>query len=474
MRKILVLVCLMVMMGLWASEGVLLELKPSIDGKVSEYRVVKDLSPNLETRTLLKNSRDIGDANYCIQYDVDNWVYYCPRLTTDTMTVRFVSPMRCSVVAFTWISYCGTTGTVDSLVNVFVAEPNPSVDFSTYDGYEECSASTPSPLGTILWSGTSTCPDNMVWDTVNVPSTYIDPISNTFFCGWVAGADSEAMLCENPAYDGNPINVHSYRYNTSIDSWYAYYYTSGPDKLVIGMRAYVYCYCPRFLIVDPEELPYSYDTTARTVNIYGYDSYWIGFEEMVLHYSVNGGPEDTLVSTTPIEGDSTEGIWQLNIPGVIVGDTVDCYVVGKTYDALYDTTPTHTYTILQGTPGHFLYVDNDYTLSSALPGSYPADVWDYDVYGAPDSSVICFYANETDPIGKTIIWRDCGCTALGRGAHYGLGYYDAQFPSVSLYYSDSTWIKLLLDNGGRFWLSDQDQGYGLGICPSYGQQSVPE
>ncbi|MCK4527809.1 hypothetical protein KAW18_10600, partial [candidate division WOR-3 bacterium] len=278
------------------------------------------------------------------------------------------------------------------------------------------------------------------------------------------------------------IDIHSYQFNAdafAADSgaWFCYYYTGDDEALQFGIRAYVmWIPPPPEPHVEAEELPYSYDTTARTVNVYGED--WdpdsCGIVEMILTYSVNGGPEDTIVFSTPIDGDSTQGIWQIDIPGVNVSDTVDYYVVGRNVHNLTDTTPTYTYTILQGTPGHFLYVDNDYTLSSALPGSYPVDVWDYDAYGAPDSSVICFYANETDPIGKTIIWRDWGCLDLGRGANYGLGYYDAQFPSVSLYYSDSTWIKLLLDNCGRFWLSDQDQGYGLGICPNYGQQSVPE
>ena len=473
MRKYLALVCLMVVVDLWASEGVLLELKPSIDGRVSEYRVVKDLPSKPESSILQKGSRDINDANYCIQYDSENWTYYCPRPCEDSMVVRFVPPERCSLVAFTWIGYNDATGATGQPVGVFAAMANPSEDYSTYPGVNEYhTAPLVHPLGNILWSGTTSAPGNMVWDTVNIdPGVYVG--DSTFFCGYSGINPTDTIACLAESWIPMPavIDVHSYQFNGdafAVDSgaWFCYYYTGDDEALQFGIRAYIRT-IPIFYIVRAEELPYSYNTAARTVNIYG-KYFLVGIEEMTLHYSVNGGPEDTLVSTTPIEGDSTEGIWQLNIPGVSVGDTVDYYVVGKTYNALYDTTPTYTYTILAGTPGHFLYVDNDNHTYDPLPSQYGEimDVWDYDVYGAPDSSVLCFYTTGNDT-QMTVVWRDWGCTALGRGANYGLG-------GDGILHPDSAWIKLLLDNGGHFWLSDEDQGYGLGICPNYGQQSVPE
>ncbi|MCK4422217.1 T9SS type A sorting domain-containing protein [candidate division WOR-3 bacterium] len=479
MRKILVLVCFMVMMGLWASEGVLLELKPSIDGRVSEYRVVKDLPSKPESSILQKGSRDINDANYCIQYDSENWTYYCPRPCEDSMVVRFVPPERCSLVAFTWIGYNDATGATGQPVGVFAAMANPSEDYSTYPGVNEYhTAPLVHPLGNILWSGMTSAPGNMVWDTVNVdPGVYVG--DSTFFCGYSGINPTDTIACLAESWIPMPavIDIHTYQFNAdafAADSgaWFCYYYTGDDEALQFGIRAYVYVIPPPPRpIVRAEELPYSYDTTARTVNVYGRD--WdpdsCGIVEMILTYSVNGGPEDTLVSTTPVEGDSTEGIWQLNIPGVNVSDTIDYYVIGRNVCNLTDTTPTYTYTILQGTPGHFLYVDNDNHTYDPLPSQYGEimDVWDYDVYGAPDSSVLCFYANGINDTSKTIIWRDWGCLDLGQGANYGLG-------GDGILHPDSAWIKLLLDNGGHFWLSDEDQGYGLGICPNYGQQSVPE
>ncbi len=480
MRKILV--CLMVVMGLWASEGVLLELKPSIDGRVSEYRVVKSPLPNQKSLILQKGSRDINDANYCIKYDSENWVYYVPRPCEDSMVVRFVPPVNCSLVAFTWIGYNDQTGATGQPVGVFAAMANPSEDYSTYPGVEEYhTAPLVHPLGNILWSGMTSAPGNMVWDTVNIDPG-VEVWDSTFFCGYSGINNTDTIACLAESWIPMPavIDIHSYQFNAdafAVDSgaWFCYYRTADDEALAFGIRAYIKAYEDIPPVVRAEELPYSYTTGARTVYIYGYD-YSLdscAVVRMDLHYSINGGSWDTVSSTVPVSGTVEEGIWRIDIPAVNVGDTVDYYVVGWDCDistpALSCTTATYTYTILQGTPGHFLYVDNDYTLSSALPDHYQdiIDVWDYETYGAPDSSVICFYANGISDTSMTVVWRDWRCFALGPGADYGLG-------GDGILHPDSAWIKLLLDNNGHFWLSDQDQGYGFGICrPHYGQQSVP-
>ncbi|MCK4421094.1 hypothetical protein KAW48_04775, partial [candidate division WOR-3 bacterium] len=482
MRKFFALVCFMVMVGLWASEGVLLELKPSIDGKVSEYRVVKDLPTKSESHILQKGSRHIDSANYTIQYDSENWVYYVPRPCEDSMVVRFVPPVNCFLVAFTWIGYNDQTGATGQPVGVFAAMANPSEDYSTYPGVDEYhTAPLVHPLGNILWSGTTSAPGNMVWDTVNIdPGVYVG--DSTFFCGYSGINPTDTIACLAESWIPMPavIDVHSYQFNAdafAVDSgaWFCYYYTGDDEALQFGIRAYIRTGdgdSPP--VIRAEELPYSYNTGARTVNIYGQDFSpdSCAVVRVDLHYSINSGSWDTLVSTVPVSGTVEEGIWQIDIPGVNVGDTVDYYVVGWDCDIstplLSDTTPTYTYTILAGTPGHFLYVDNDYTNATALPDLYLdiIDVWDHGTYGSPDSSVLCFYANGVGDTSKTVVWRDWGCTALGRGANYGLG-------GDGILHPDSAWIKLLLDNGGHFWLSDEDQGYGLGICPNYLQQSVP-
>jgi len=104
MRKLLLLL-LVVAVGLWAAKGALLELRPSVGNAPSEYRLVKT-PMNLHTR----GSKAIGDANYIIQYDSENWAYYLPRPAEDTFAVWFQPPAKCSLVAFIWMSYCTQTG----------------------------------------------------------------------------------------------------------------------------------------------------------------------------------------------------------------------------------------------------------------------------------------------------------------------------------------------------------------------------
>jgi hypothetical protein len=454
----------LISISLFSSSDVLLELKPAVGSSPSEYRIVKSLPGKSEAKSIKGETKDINDANYVIHYDNENWAYYCPRPAEDTFAVRFVPPIRCSLVAFTWIGYNTETGAVGAPVDVFTHMGNPLVDYSTYPGIEEYDGTELSPLGRLLWSGTSSAPPNLVWDTVNIDPA-IAVLDSTFFCGYsgVNVLDTIACLCESWSPMPNPIDVHTYQFNADgaggSGGWFAYYYTSQNRALHAGIRAYVKYIPPPHSYIKPEALPNSYDTSNRTLNIYGYDfgPDSSGIERIILNYSVNGGPWYQDTSTSPVSGTIANGIWQIDIPSVNVWDTVDYYVIGENIRNFADTSEIYTYIIKTGTLGNFLYIKNDNDPADILPEFYldTCDVWDVEEYGIPDSSVLTFY--------NTIVWRDWGCLSLGRGVNYGAG----------IYHSDSSWIKMVLYNGGNFWLSDQDMGYGLGICPGYGQQGVP-
>jgi len=461
------IVSLFLITGLCASHGLLLELEPTVPGVPSKARVVEsfDLEP-------IRESHD--SANYIIQYEYENYVYYFPYGEEDSIVVWFEPPSRCTLCAIRTYWYANWTDEYE--YDLTVAFTAPGTQLTDWEGFDT-GITGPSPTGTVLWHKVDTSPPAAGgWDMVDIPWSEVPDVVDSSFIVKIGhmGTDSFATLGDEAR---EPPPNHSLIYSNPSwipgipTGWYSHYYAA------LAIRAYVRAYHPPLFIVIPEELPYSYDTTARAVNVLA--SYFSpngdSVTKVTLHYSTNGGPEDSVVSTTPAAGSSSYGIWQMDIPGINVADTVDYYVIGKTSDGLYDTSNTFAYTILAGTPGHFLYMINDNDPADILPEYYIdiVDVWDAGVYGDPDSSVLCFYANGTGDTSKTIVWRDWGCTALGRGSNYGLGGYDEDFPAVSLLHSDSSWIKLLLDNNGHFWLSDQDQGYGLGICPDYGQHGVP-
>jgi hypothetical protein len=457
---------------LLANSNLLLELKPAVGSSQSEYRIVKSLPGKSEAKSIKGETKGIGDANYVIQYD-NVWLggYYCPRPSEDTFAVRFVPPASCSLVAFTWIGYNTTTGAVGAPVGVFAKMYNPAADYSTFSGVCDYDGTELSPMGRLLFSAISSAPGNMVWDTVNIDPP-IEVWDSTFFCGYsgVNVLDTVACLCENLPYTGDPFDVHTYQFNEDgaggAGGWFAYYYTTcglAGTYMNAGIRAYVKAYENIKPNVVAENLPNSYDTGDRTVSIYGYD---FGPDSsavvvMELYYQVNGGGWSMISSNTPVTGTVGDGIWEIDIPGVGVGDVVEYYVVGKDWVDAADTAGIFTYEIKTGDSGDFLYVKNDDDPADILPEYWldDCDVWDVAAEGNyPDGSVLAFY--------NTVIWRDWGCLGLGPGANYGIGGYGVR-------HSDSTAIKTLLDNGGNFWLSDQDLGYGLGIIPYIGHGIIP-
>lgn len=476
MRKIL-LILLVAAVGLWAAQGTLLELKPAVGDAPSEYRVVKYPSLDLQTHGLMKGSKDIGQANYIMQYEVGDFKYYFPYGEDDSILVWFDPPAKCSVVAITNYWYW-TAGFSYDLTIAFSA---PGVSLTDYEGFGATATPGPSPTGTVLWHNVETSPAAEGWDTVNIPPLEVPDVSDSSFVVMIYGSlggatDSFATLGQEVR---EPPPNHSLIYSQPTwnppptKGWYSHYYAA------FGIRAYVKAYEDIKPIVKAEELPYSYDTGVRTVYVYCYDFTPAGgnIDSLHLHYSVNGGSDQVLKTPTLEDGTTLEGIWSFGIPAVGAGDTVDYYVIG--YDppdptVLADTSGPYTYEIMAGNPGHFLYVDNGYTLSEALPDHYTdiIDVWDFDAYGAPDSAVFAFYSTGNDT-QRTVIWRDWGCVAIGKSGGYGLYGYNAKFPNVDITRTCSTSVKKHLEAGGNFWLSDEDQGYGLGTCPSYEQVSVP-
>jgi len=460
MRKVLLL-ALVLAVSVWAAPGVLLELEPTVPGVPSKARIV--------------GSRGTADsANSVIQYEYENWTYYFPYGEEDSIVVWFEPPAKCTLCAIR--TYWYTNWTDEYEYDLTAAFTAPGTQLTDWQGFNTGNTG-PSPTGTVLWHKVDTSPPAAGgWDMVEIPWSEVPDVVDSSFIVKIGhmGTDSFATLGDEVR---EPPPNHSLVYSNPTwiagipIGWYSHYYAA------LGIRAYVKAYENVAPKVISEELPYTYYTGARPLYVYGFDfgPDSSGVVLMTLYYSVNGGTFQTLTTNTPVDGGIDEGIWEFDVPGVSVGDTVDYYVIGEDWLDAADTSGPFTYEILAGTPGHFLYMINDDDPADILPEYYTdiVDVWVPGAYGDPDSSVLCFYANGTSDTSKTIVWRDWGCLPLGPGSNYGLGGFDADFSAVSLLHSDSSWIKLLLDNGGHFWLSDEDQGYGLGICPDYGQQGVP-
>jgi len=430
-------------------------------GKVKSKDIRKDLLKHYEEE---KNARgvfywmlntDNGTANYVLTGIAD----------VDTFLNWFAPPAACTVLAYEVTNKANYGDPNQDEFTMFFATLDQGIDYATefpeYHGNGAPSsnygfATVVQSLDTFAW-GLDTL-WTITQDTLNPP---IDVGRDKFACGWVkARGDSSP----NPYIYANgspPYHTLMYRDRGHGYGWYSSWHC-------VRMRALVNFYGPLPIHADCEDLPDSYNQGSRTVKIHAIHysvSDSAGVEDIIIKYQLNSGSVNE-TSCILYSGDSTDGYWKGNIPGVFPGDTILYWSIATGYENIADTSPVFSYIIRQGDPGDFLYVDNDYTVSPILPDYYSdtIDVWDYSAYGPPDSSVICHYAYGSEFIGKSIVWRDWGCIALGDGENYGAG----------IYYSDSTWIKILLDNGGRFWLSDQDQGYGFGICPDWGQQGVPD
>ena len=458
MRKVLLILLLVVFVtSLPAAKAYLL---PSRNGEPSEI-------------VTLPGSKDaeVGRGVKGLMKVVDTWVYSPSTgggqsaLTgledCDTFLSWFVPPAACSVMKF-WVWISAYTDVTQDQTTIFLAELDQTLNYSgDWDEYHGTGKDPgPRPITSILWSKDTIAPPGYPGDVdtmVGICSDTFDIGTDKFGVGWTKAYGDSSPNPRIYADVGNPPPYYTLIHRGDITGvgdtlgWYSSWH-------FIITAAYVNFYENPPPIVSSERIPDSYDIGARTVNVYGTD-FGVpldlgGVETCVIEYQVNGGSVLS-VGAALYSGDSTDGFWAGDIPGVGAGDVVDYWVISTDYQGAADTSSVRSYEIAAGDPGDFLFVDNGYTVSGIIPGFYglvdTVDVWT----GDPDSSVYAFY--------NTVVIRDWGATYLGPGSDYGIG----------IYYSDSTWIKDLLDRGGNFWLSDQDEGYGLGICPDYGQYPVP-
>ncbi|MCK4322238.1 T9SS type A sorting domain-containing protein [candidate division WOR-3 bacterium] len=446
MRKFILFSIFIILLISYASSRVY--LLPSINGKKSEIIPVNS-SINLKETQDRKELINTKGAYQWLEYTGGGTSANLTGIEDiDTFLVWFDPPAACSVIKYevTNKAYC------DPNQNQFTMFLGSDVKISEdpYHGWVDVRIryviQTKDTFAYNLDTAWSIVEDSLI------------PIYNnrrkTFCVGWVKALGDSSP--NSYIYAGGSPPYHSLIHHDIGDDphWYFCWH-------FFRMRALVNFYeNPPPGTVKPENLPDTYNQGPRTVNIYATDqgvpADSSGIEELVIKFQVNIGSTEE-VTATFFSGDSTNGYWRAHLPGRLSGDTVKYWAVATDYQGRSDTSSVKSYIIREGNPGNFLFVDNDYTVSGILPDYWidTCDIWYYNSYGPPDSSVIAFY--------NTVVWRDWGCTALGRGADYGL----------DIYYSDSTWIKELLNRGGNFWLSDQDQGFGLGICPDYGQYGVP-
>lgn len=446
MRKVLLILLLVVFVtSLPAAKAYLL---PS-DGRPSKIVSLSrdvDVKASKGVLSWLEYT-DGGDPNFVLTGVAD----------VDTFMNWFAPAAACSLLAYEVTNMNNYTGAGSDNFIMFFATLDQGINYATaYDEYHGASASPgPPPIVSIVQATPATVlfADTLWTVTTDTLTTPIDNGLDVFGAGWVKPAAPEST--PNPYIYGNgsaPYHALMYREVGGVKGWYSSWHC-------VRVRALVNFYANPPPNAYPERLPDSYTTGARTVNIaaddFGVPEDSSGTETCVIEYQVNGGSVNQVFTTMiPGSGDSTDGLWNGDIPGVSAGDTVDYWVVTTDYQGAAATSLVYSYIIEQGDPGDFLFVDNGYTYG-VIPDFYglvdTVDVW----YGYPDASVIAFY--------NTVVIRDWGGTYLGAGVDFGAG----------ILHSDSAAIKDLLDRGGNFWLSDQDQGYSFGICPDYGQQDVP-
>ena len=442
-------------------------LLPSINGEPSEVIPLKSES-NVDVKTIQKNLlKNYDEMKF--KKGVDSW-FYSPStggglsaLTgledCDTFLSWFVPPARCSVMKF-WVWISAYSDTSQKYTTIFLAELDQTLNYSgDWDEYHgDGDVPGPRPITNILWSKDTIAPPGYPGDVDTMVGICSDTFAmgkDIFGVGWTKAYGDSAPNPRIYANVGNPPPYYTLIHRGDITGvgdtlgWYSSWH-------FIVTAVYVNFYNGIQYGADPENLPDSYNQNLRTVNVYAWDNRvptdLAGAKDMIIQYQVNGGSMYEIPCSL-YSGDPRDGYWKGDIPGRVPGDTIEYWVITTFYKGFVDSSLVYSYIIREGTPGNFLFVDNGYTVSNILPDYWldTCDVW----YGDPDSSVYAFY--------NTVVIRDWGATYLGPGSDYGIG----------IYYSDSTWIKDLLDRGGNFWLSDQDEGYGLGICPDYGQYPVP-
>ena len=382
---------------------------------------------------------------------VDIWLRYDDNEATyvllgledvDTLCVVFEPPAACSVLAMEFCAICyyvTSHTTVEKFIAVSDSIPGP---------WQFVAGPVPSkPIDTV-WT----------WDTLWVPFENIPDVgTKPFVAGWIKVLGDTAP---NPRITPNvdpPWHSFLYRHepaNGGPPGWY-------PSWHQFWIRALVRVYEDMPPIIHSvDKLPWSYTTGSRTVTSEIEDPIGVpednwGIASAALVYNVNGSDWQTVpmvcVDTIETWGDNIiHGIWAADIPGVGVGDSVSYYVIAEDLSGLSDTWRTiFWYKIIEGTPGNiFFYNDDDYYGPPFTPDFVGmiyenVDYWDYNVRGAPDSSVIGFYTPGKGPGAPVILWNsflhvEVFAEAIGAGL-----------------------IQSFLDAGGNLFMSGQEFLYGL-------------
>ena len=359
----------------------------------------------------------------------------------DTLCVVFEPPAACSVLAMEFCAICYYV-TSHTTVEKFIA-----VSDSVSGPWQFVAGPTPSkPIDTV-WT----------WDTLWVPFENIPDVgTNPFVAGWIKVLGDSSP---NPRITPNvepPWHSFLYRHEPvsgGPPGWY-------PSWHQFWIRALVRIYEDMSPIIHSvDKLPWSYTTGSRRVtaeveDVIGIPEDKWGVASATLVYNVNGGGWQTVpmvcVDTIETVGDSIKhGIWAADIPGVGVGDSVSYYVVAEDLSGLSDTWRTiFWYKIIEGTPGNIFFYNDDFYGPPFTPDFVGmvyenVDYWDYNVRGAPDSSVIAFYTPGKGPGAPVILWNsflhvETFAEAVGAGV-----------------------IQNFLDAGGNLFMSGQDFLYGL-------------
>ncbi len=287
------------------------------------------------------------------------------------------------------------------------------------------------------------------WDTINFVSILNDTIDmgmNDFFIGYVLDGGADHPYDPSIFLDAGETTpyYHSLCYlsdpnyaNNQTPGWWAY-----------GCGYFIECLVDIYNANPP---PYvnlkkksdTYSTSSITIQASisdaGYPTDSAGVDTAFLYYSVNSGPIDS-IGMTMVSGDSIDGVYESQISGQSVGDTIHYYVLATDIQGAKDDlhiVSRYFYIIRAGTPGAKLlfvngdeYYGNGYTYD-AIKQVYPqGDTWNIKKFnGPPDSSVIMF------PDYQLIVW----ITWPGKG-----------------FIEDTSIIKKYFDSGKSMLISSQD------------------
>lgn len=400
-----------------------------------------------------------GGVEYLIQYDGGESHYYLSGLLAgDTLGVFFIPPAACTLLEIHYCRYAPEAPSVTTY-QAFAADVPDGVTLGDFEEYHSASSMPgPTPVGTHFADSTLTLDlvGEWEWDTLVVTSQP-DVGTNPFYAGYTIEEDEN----HSTRIDANvspPYHAIAWKQGGAAPEangpgWYSSWH-------LFWVRALVKVYENLPPIPTVDRLSDSYLTTDRTVTAHVVDVLGIpadshGVAFVNLHYTINSGTEDS-VAMTLISGDSLDGVYSADLPGVSVYDTVSYYVTTADYNGAGSMTSTQSYVIREGTPGNILLLIEDdpyYIVHDAVNTvAGKVDTWDEGEYGQADSSVLYFYHPGKGPGQPIIFW----------------------FTWSGFHFADETdFLKSFLDGGGKLFVSSEDLpggGFGLG----YEDWSVPD